>query len=88
MDLIKTAKGVELTTDYLSAIPNPKTMFFRVIGMDFVSVAAIVTDPEQMESLEYGNYIITGCTLNFVSVEGTAVKVSANYTEIREKVNG
>lgn len=88
MDIIRTAKGIELNTDYLSAIPNPKIMFFRVLGLDFVSVASIVSDPEQMASLEYGKYIITGCTLNFISNEGSAIKVSANYEEIREYVNG
>ena len=88
MDTIITAKGDSFSTDYLSAIPNPKMVFFRVLNTDIVSAASVFSDPEQMASLEYGKYIITGCTLNFLSMEGTAIKVSANYTELLEVQNG
>ena len=88
MNIIRTATGTELMTDYLSAIPNPKVVFFRVLNSDLLSVAEIVSNPAQMASLEYTNYLIIGCTMTSLTVEGDAIKVSATYTEIRENSNG
>lgn len=79
MDKVKLGTGVEFDTDYLSSIPNPKMLFFRVLNSDFVTVAAAVSNAENMADIEYEGNHFTGCTLVALSMENSAIKVNANY---------
>lgn len=81
MDHITTGTGKQLDTDYLSSIPSPKMIFFRVLNSDLVTVAGIVGNQEEMSLIEYGGHQFTNCVLVAISLEGNAIKVNATYDQ-------
>lgn len=85
MDTVKTATGKEFETDYFSSIPNPKLIYFRVLGSDLVTVAGIVGNPEEMKEIDYDGNIFTNCELVSISVEWGAIKVNATYEQFYPK---
>ena len=85
MDTVKTATGKQFETDYFSSIPNPKLIYFRVLGSDIVTVAGIVANPEEMATIDYAGNIFTNCELVFISIEGNAIKVNASYEQFYPK---
>lgn len=84
MDTITTATGKVFDTDYLSAIPNPKMTFFRILNKTFLEVATVFSDTAETATLTYNQYTLTGCTLVAIVVEGEAVKVNMNYETLTE----
>jgi len=85
MDNITTATGKEFSSDYLSAIPNPKMTFFRILDLPFADVATVFSNPEETANLYYHDYVLSGCTLVAIAVENDAVKVSMNYETLEKK---
>ena len=85
MDTITTASGKSFSTDYLSAIPNPKMCFFRILNLPFVDVATVFSDQNETELIYYQDYVLEGCTLVSISVEEEAVKVSMNYETLTKR---
>lgn len=81
MDTVKTATGKQFETDYFSSIPNPKLIYFRVLGSDIVTVAGIVANQEEMATIDYAGNIFTNCELVSISIEGNAIKVNASYEQ-------
>lgn len=85
MDTVTTATGKQFETDYFSSIPNPKLIYFRVLGSDIVTVAGIVVDPNEMETIDYAGNIFTNCELVSISIEGNAIKVNTTYEQFYPK---
>ena len=85
MDIITTATGKEFSTDYLSAAPNPKITFFRILNLPFADVATVFSDIKETAHIYYQNYDLGGCTLIAISVEDEAIKVSMNYETLTKR---
>ena len=85
MDIITTATGKKFSTDYLSAAPNPKITFFRILNLSFAEVATVFSSAEETVYIYYQNYVLRGCTLIAISVEDEAIKVSMNYETLTKR---
>ena len=75
MDLIKTSAG-NFETDYLVSIPDPKMVFFRILGRPLADVERIFANVSTIQRL---STVFTGCSLAFVTNEEVAVKVAMTY---------
>ena len=84
MDVVRTAGGAEIRTDYFSAIPQPKLMFFTALDITMPSLAEIICDTDAITTVSYGNRVYHDCGFSSVSAEGNALKVALTYESVEE----
>lgn len=84
MDFVRTASGAEIHTDYFTAIPRPKLLFFTALDITIPSLAEIICDTDAIATVSYGNHVFHGCDFSSVTAEDNVLKVALSY-ESREE---
>lgn len=88
MDTIKFADGEIHKCGFLSTIPEglTNTAFIALTDVDFATAAAIFSNPEKTNHMEYGNYVLVDyVNLIMISVQpyGIQAVLRGGYDEQR-----
>ena len=87
MDTIKFANGAVYNCTMCATIPNMQMAYVALGDVSFADAAAIFSDPEMTEVMEYSDYRLVGYTkLSYVMQESFGVKacLTGGHDERRE----
>lgn len=76
MEHVITTSGKRVRTDMVSSIPYPQMLYIRVVDMSLSDVAALFSNPSEVQELTYGNQKLHGYTLDALIIEGDAIRVN------------